>query len=98
MYVNRMRCVPCYIPDMRKVIVLALALAGASAAFAAKTLEMYFIDVEGGQATLIVTPAGQTMLVDTGWRGYNGRDADRIVHAAKKAHVKKLDYVLITHY
>jgi competence protein ComEC len=63
-----------------------------------KLLEIYFIDVEGGQATLIVTPAGQSLLIDTGWRGFDGRDADRIVQAAKSAKIKKLDYVLITHY
>ena len=64
-----------------------------------KPLEIFFIDVEGGQATLFVTPAGQSLLVDTGW-GYNGfRDANRIVNAATKlAHIKKIDYVLITHY
>ena len=64
----------------------------------AKTLDIYFIDVEGGQATLLVSPSGQSMLVDTGWRGYNGRDADRIAAAAKAAKVKQLDYVAITHY
>jgi len=61
-------------------------------------LRIYFIDVEGGQATLIVSPSGQSLLIDTGWRGYDGRDADRIVRAAKSAKLKKLDYVLITHY
>lgn len=65
---------------------------------AAKTLDIYFIDVEGGQATLIVTPSGQSMLVDAGWRGYDGRDANRIIAAAKKAGVKKIDYLLVTHY
>ena len=64
----------------------------------AKALEAYFIDVEGGQATLFVTPAGQSLLIDTGWPGFNGRDADRIVAAAKMAGLKKIDYVLITHY
>ncbi len=63
-----------------------------------KPLEIYFIDVEGGQCTLFVPPHGQTLLVDTGW-GYNAfRDANRIVAAAKLAHIKKIDYVLITHY
>lgn len=61
-------------------------------------MQIYFIDVEGGQATLFVTPAGQSLLIDTGW-GYNGyRDANRIVAAAKMAKIKKIDYVLITHY
>jgi len=38
------------------------------------------------------------MLIDTGWRGYNNRDTERIVAAAKNAHIKQIDYVLITHY
>ena len=59
---------------------------------------MYFVDVEGGQSTLFVTPAGQSLLVDTGWPDNNGRDADRIVAAAKKAGIRKIDYVVITHY
>ena len=50
---------------------------------AQKTLRVYFVDVEGGQATLFVTPAGQSLLIDTGWDGNEGRDADRIVAAAK---------------
>ena len=61
-------------------------------------LHIDFIDVEGGQATLFVTPEGQSLLVDTGWPGNNGRDADRIAAAAKKAGLSKIDYVLITHY
>ena len=66
--------------------------------FGAKSLEIFFIDVEGGQATLIVSPSGHSMLIDTGWRGFNGRDAERIWQAAKTVKVKQLDYVLITHY
>ena len=62
------------------------------------TLKIYFIDVEGGQSTLFVTPAGQSLLIDTGWSGNNYRDADRIVAAAKDANLKQIDYVLLTHY
>ena len=65
---------------------------------AAKPLDIYFIDVEGGQATLFVSPSGQSMLVDTGWRGFNHRDTDRVLAAAKAAKIKQLDYVVITHY
>ena len=65
---------------------------------ARKDLQIYFVDVEGGQATLFVTPAGESLLVDTGWPDNNGRDADRIVAAAKKAGIRKIDYVVITHY
>ena len=61
-------------------------------------LRLYFVDVEGGQATLLVAPSGQSLLIDTGWPGFAGRDADRIVAAAKEAGISKLDYVLITHY
>lgn len=62
------------------------------------TLKVYFVDVEGGQATLFVTPAKRSLLIDTGWPGNEYRDADRIAAVAKKAGVKKIDYVLITHY
>jgi beta-lactamase superfamily II metal-dependent hydrolase len=77
---------------------LALLFCLAPALHAAKTMDVFFIDVEGGQATLIVSPSGHSMLVDTGWRGFNGRDADRIATVAKHAHLKQIDYVLITHY
>ncbi|HYZ82871.1 MAG TPA: MBL fold metallo-hydrolase [Bryobacteraceae bacterium] len=65
---------------------------------AAKTVDFYFVDVEGGQATLIVTPRGESILVDSGWPGYNRRDADRIAAAAKQAGVKAIDYLITTHY
>jgi competence protein ComEC len=59
---------------------------------------VYFIDVEGGQSTLFVTPTGESLLIDTGWPGNDGRDADRILAAAKNAGISKIDYVLLTHY
>ena len=65
---------------------------------AAKNMEVFFIDVEGGQATLFVSPSGESMLVDTGWTGFNYRDAMRIAAAAKQVGVKKIDYLVITHY
>ena len=61
-------------------------------------LRIFFIDVEGGQATLFVSPSGESLLVDTGWPGNNGRDADRIVATARKAGLSKLDFVLLTHF
>jgi len=63
-----------------------------------KGFAVYFVDVEGGQATLFVTPVGQSLLIDTGWPGFDGRDADRIVAAVKLAGISKIDYVLITHF
>jgi len=83
---------------MRAFPIVLLALAGAAVLPAAKNLEIYFIDVEGGQATLFVAPSGESMLVDTGWSGNNSRDAERIAAAAKHAGVKAIDYLLITHF
>jgi competence protein ComEC len=82
---------------MRSFVLLA-ALCSTLSLQAAKTLDIYFVDVEGGQATLIVTPKGESILVDTGWPGFNYRDADRIRAAAKDAGVKRIDYLITTHY
>jgi competence protein ComEC len=83
---------------MRIPLALVLLLAVPCLLPAAKNLEVYSIDVEGGQATLMVSPSGESMLVDTGWGGFNKRDAERIAAAAKSAGVKKIDYLVITHY
>lgn len=63
-----------------------------------RDLQIFFVDAEGGQSTLFVTPTGQTLLIDTGWPGNDSRDAKRILAAAKSAGITKLDYVLLTHY
>ena len=78
-------------------LVLLCALAR-PAAQTAKPLDIYFIDVEGGQATLFVTPAGESMLIDTGYPGNGDRDVTRVLAAMKVAGVSRLDYLLITHY
>jgi competence protein ComEC len=61
-----------------------------------KTLDVYWVDSEGGGSTLIVTPAGESVLIDTGNPG--GRDPGRIVAAARAAGLAKIDFVLITHF
>jgi competence protein ComEC len=76
---------------------LALLLLGASA-HAAGALNIYFIDVEGGQSTLVVSPSGQSLLIDAGYAGFGGRDATRIKTAAKAAGVGRIDYLLVTHF
>lgn len=91
----------CIVPAL--LIATGLTISSASIAEAgARTgggqLKVYFIDVEGGQATLFVAPAGQSLLVDTGWPGNDYRDADRIAGVAKRAGLAKIDYVLLTHY
>jgi beta-lactamase superfamily II metal-dependent hydrolase len=83
---------------------LALALAfnlahtpsSLAAATPDKTLDIYWNDVEGGGGTLIVTPAGESILIDSGNPG--GRDATRIYKTATEAaHLKKIDYYVTTH-
>lgn len=87
---------------MRKVLVFILPLVLAVSSFAkppaGKALEIYYVDVEGGAATLIVTPAGESILVDTGWPGFEGRDAKRIQAAMQQAGITQIDHLIITHY
>ena len=78
------------------LITVLVALTPGAYSRTGKDLRIYFIDVEGGQSTLVVTPAGKSVLIDTGWPG--GRDADRIVNAARAAGLKQIDYVVITHF
>jgi competence protein ComEC len=63
-----------------------------------KPLDIHFIDVEGGQATLLVAPSGESMLVDTGYPGFDGRDLARVEATAKQAGVSQIDYLVVTHY
>jgi competence protein ComEC len=85
---------------MRTLFALFLAAvvtaAPAQAQTSAKTLQIYYIDTEGGQATLFVAPSGETLLVDVGNPG--GRDTDRIMLALQDAGVKQIDHLVLTHY
>ena len=83
------------------LVAAAIAASTQTASAASKHVEplrIYFVDVEGGQATLFITPAGQSLLIDTGWPGNEGRDAKRIADVARLEHLSKIDYVLLTHY
>jgi len=86
---------------LRKTLsfLIGLAVAASCAAVQAqprKGMDAYFIDVEGGQSTLIVSASGESLLVDTGWPG--GRDAERILGVAKLAGITQIDYLVLTHY
>jgi competence protein ComEC len=89
---------------MRKFIVFLLALGfTAATSFAqtktAKTLEVWVVDVEGGNATLFVSPSGQSVLIDTGNGGAAGvRDPERIMAAVKDAGISQIDYLITTHW
>src|SRR6202049_4899776 len=81
---------------MSKLFALLIVL---TACLTAANLDIYLVDVEGGQGTLIVTPSGQSLLIDTGIAGAEGRDPKRIFDLASNvAHLSKIDYLLITHY
>jgi beta-lactamase superfamily II metal-dependent hydrolase len=87
---------------MKRSAILALASALLPVALAAQprtTLDIYVIDVEGGNATLFVAPSGESLLIDTGNGGPAAtRDADRIMAAVKDAGLTRLDHLITTHY
>src|SRR5688572_4654267 len=65
----------------------------------ARSLQIYVVDVEGGNATLFVTPAGESVLIDTGNGGAAAvRDADRIMAAVKDAGLTRIDHLITTHW
>ena len=81
---------------MRILPLLSLFLA-TSLLNAKGTLDVYWVDVEGGAATVVVTPAGESILVDTGNPGT--RDAGRIHKVATQvAGLKKIDHLITTHF
>jgi competence protein ComEC len=103
------------VPGMTKrtigcaVLALSVAIGALALRAAGRTLDIYFIDVEGGQATLLVSPEGRSLLVDTGYPGTGtfqstpsdpraARDAQRIVAAAKSAGVTRIDTLVLTHF
>ena len=84
---------------MQRIILTVLLIPLlASAASGRKGLEIIFIDVEGGASTLVVTPAGQSLLIDAGYGGREGRDPARILDAAADAGINRIDYLLATHF
>jgi beta-lactamase superfamily II metal-dependent hydrolase len=88
---------------MRQLLTLSVPVAFLSALLgaqgqSARTFDTYVIDVEGGEATLFVSPTGESLLVDTGWPGFDSRDADRILAVARQAGITQIDHLVVTHY
>ena len=79
-------------------ILSALLLSTASAAQQRTTLDIYVTDVEGGNATLFVTPAGESVLIDTGNLNGAVRDVGRIMDAVRDAGLTQIDHLILTHY
>ena len=95
--------------DLLATIVFGSLAMGAARGVNARPLEIYFIDVEGGQSTLVVTPQGETLLIDAGYAGdgtlpakpgpaEQARDANRILAVIHNAGVAQIDYLLVTHF
>jgi len=85
---------------VKSLVSLAVVVSCAAGAFAQsppRTLDIYWIDVEGGAATLLVSPSGQSLLVDSGWE-VGDRDARRIFSAAQQAGLKKIDSFVLSHF
>jgi len=79
------------------LLLLALLLPSGTLRAQSRPLDIYWIDVEGGAATLIVSPSGESFLIDTGWM-VGDRDAKRVYAATQLAGLKKIDYLLISHF
>ena len=88
---------------MRKLAVAGVTLVLATTILAVaqtrKTLDIYLIDVEGGNSTLFVSPSGESLLIDTGNGGAAAvRDGDRIMAAVKDAGLSQINHLITTHW
>jgi competence protein ComEC len=88
-----------------KIVLLVLAVAASAVLVSAQTktprttLDIYVVDVEGGNGVLFVTPSGESVLIDTGNIGPGAvRDAGRIMDAAKDAGITRIDHLIVTHW
>ncbi|MGA3236433.1 MAG: MBL fold metallo-hydrolase [Bryobacteraceae bacterium] len=81
-----------------KVVLLLTSLVSVLAA--ANTLDVYTVDVEGGKCLLLVSPSGDSLLIDVGWPASNSRPAstNRILEAVKAARLNRIAYLLISHF
>ena len=78
------------------IVGAVIVLLPATARTQQKTLDIYFLDMEGGGGTIIVSPSRESILIDAGWPG--ARDAERITAAAKDAGLKQFDYFVASHF
>ena len=83
---------------MKTLFVCAVACLLTSVVGAADTLDIYVVDTEGGKAMILLTPEGETMLVDAGYPTPDDRDTKRVVDVARAAGIKQFDFVVATHY
>src|ERR1700732_4409926 len=81
-----------------RIVFVLIAAAILLPAQVRRTLDIYWIDVEGGAATLIIAPSGESLLVDTGFPGNEDRDAKRIAATAMAVGLTRIDNLVITHF
>lgn len=84
------------VPAMKRLLCFSIALFALASCAAAQDLRIYVIDVEGGGSTLVISPSGQSILIDSGSAG--ARDPERVAAAMKAAGLAKIDYLFTTHY
>ena len=86
---------------MRRMLAVAVVVSFVAVVTAQtqRTLDIYLVDVEGGNATLFVAPSGESLLIDTGNGGAAAsRDGDRIMAAVNDAGLRQIDHLITTHY
>jgi competence protein ComEC len=98
-----MRRLVCLVTMVRGAAIVSAVVVSATLAWAqaprTNTLNIYVVDVEGGNATIVVSPSGESLLIDAGNGGMGAaRDAGRIIDAVKDAGVTRIDHLLITHW
>ena len=87
-----MRALTLFLLGLALTLTLAIAQTRTS-----KTLDIYVVDVEGGNATLFVAPSGESVLIDTGNAGgTTGRDSGRILAAIKDSGIQQIDHLITT--
>ena len=85
-------------PVVRWMWLIGLLCIPVETAAQSRAFDIYWVDVEGGAATLVVSPTGESLLVDTGFPGADNRDAKRIFAATQEAGLTRIDYLVITHF
>ncbi len=80
------------------LLVSAISAAVQTSSPKTETLDIYVIDTCGGKAMILVTPSGETMLIDAGYPRGDNRDTNRIIETAKSLEIKQFDYIVATHY
>src|SRR5271157_4305213 len=90
----------CYDLAMKRILFLGFlaVLLSPILPAASKTFDMYVIDTEGGKSLLLVSPSGESMLIDSGFPGSDDRDAKRIAEAVQAANLKQIDHMVTSHY